>query len=316
MREIGGYIEFEHYHGKMLHEDAVKLNCGRSALACLIEARGIRKLSLPYFCCDTVARVCQRYDVQLRFFSIDSDWMPLLDAVAEDEWLYIVNPYGQLSDEVVLGLQERFGRVIVDQTQAYFAEPLPEVDTLYSCRKFFGVADGALLYTSAGSIRDYAFDESYDRMGFLLGRFERSASEFYSQYVDNNAFFANEPIRRMSKLTENILHSLDYDRIARIREDNFTYLQERFQLENKLQLHLPKGPFMYPLYVSNGMVVRKKLQERKIYIPLLWPEVLDVCASASFEYDLAANILPLPIDQRYGRAEMKYVADEVFRCLK
>lgn len=29
MREIGGYIEFEHFHGLMLHEDGIKLDCGR-----------------------------------------------------------------------------------------------------------------------------------------------------------------------------------------------------------------------------------------------------------------------------------------------
>ena len=32
MKEIGGYIEFEKYEGKMLHEDGILLNCGRSCL--------------------------------------------------------------------------------------------------------------------------------------------------------------------------------------------------------------------------------------------------------------------------------------------
>ena len=27
MKEIGGYIEFESYHGTLYHEGAVKLNC-------------------------------------------------------------------------------------------------------------------------------------------------------------------------------------------------------------------------------------------------------------------------------------------------
>lgn len=37
--EIGGYIEFERYKRKMLHEGAIKLNCGRNALSYLIEAK-------------------------------------------------------------------------------------------------------------------------------------------------------------------------------------------------------------------------------------------------------------------------------------
>ena len=38
MREIGGYIELETFRGRMLHEEATKLNCGRNALAYLCEA--------------------------------------------------------------------------------------------------------------------------------------------------------------------------------------------------------------------------------------------------------------------------------------
>ena len=48
MREIGGYIELEHNRNPMLHEECIKLNCGRSGLAYIIEAKGIRKIALPY----------------------------------------------------------------------------------------------------------------------------------------------------------------------------------------------------------------------------------------------------------------------------
>lgn len=43
MKEIGGYIEFEHYHGKEFHQNALKLNCSRNALAYLIKLHGIKK---------------------------------------------------------------------------------------------------------------------------------------------------------------------------------------------------------------------------------------------------------------------------------
>lgn len=39
MKEYGGYIEFEIFHGKMLHENAVALNCGRNALAYLCKTK-------------------------------------------------------------------------------------------------------------------------------------------------------------------------------------------------------------------------------------------------------------------------------------
>ena len=44
MKEIGGYIELDTYRLPMLHEKAIKLNCGRNALWYLIKARNIRKI--------------------------------------------------------------------------------------------------------------------------------------------------------------------------------------------------------------------------------------------------------------------------------
>lgn len=62
--------------------------------------------------------------------------------------------------------------------------PVEGVDTIYTCRKYFGVSDGAFLYTDTKPQRNLPQDESYDRMHFLMGRYERSASEFYNEYVD------------------------------------------------------------------------------------------------------------------------------------
>lgn len=53
MKEIGGYIELDTFTGPMLHGDGIKLNCGRNALAYLIEAKDIRKLWMPKFMCDS-----------------------------------------------------------------------------------------------------------------------------------------------------------------------------------------------------------------------------------------------------------------------
>ena len=56
MKEYGGYIELDTYRLPMLHDDAIALNCGRNCLAYLIEAKGISKIKLPYFLCDSVVK--------------------------------------------------------------------------------------------------------------------------------------------------------------------------------------------------------------------------------------------------------------------
>jgi hypothetical protein len=314
MTEIGGYIELDTYILPMLHEKAISLNCGRNCLAYLLKTRKINKILLPSFLCNSVSDVCYRSRVSVRYYSVGLDFLPVGIELAEDEWVYIVNYYGQLSQAMIGEFKEKYDRIIVDHAQAYFQMPLEGVDTLYSCRKFFGVPDGAFLYTESILGEELPYDVSYDRMHFLCGRFEKEASEFYNEYVENNNFFWHEPIKKMSLLTKNLLHGIDYDGVKERRSKNYSYLHERLVSVNRLPLSVPEGAFMYPLYIDNGMEIRRYLQKEKIYIPLLWPNVIEDSKN-TIECDMSRNILPLPIDQRYGEVEMEYILDHLKRYL-
>ena len=314
MKEIGGYIEFEHYHGKQFHEEAIKLNCSRNCLAYLIKLYNIKHIYIPYFLCNSVLNVCKKYNVEVSFFHVDENFFPIIPNVDfSKDWLYVVNYYGQLSNKKIETLSQSIKNLIVDNVQAFFQEPVANVPTIYNCRKFFGVADGAYLYSNKGLQEQFEIDSSYNRMDFLLGRFERTASEFYSKYVLNNDLFDNEPIRQMSPLTENIMASIEYERIKVQRTNNFSYLHDTLKNINKLDLFVPEGAFAYPLYIKNGSEIRKKLQSEKIYIPTLWPDVFDICKNTDLEKEFAENILPLPIDQRYESKDMDYIIEKI-RC--
>lgn len=304
MKEIGGYIELDTYRLPMLHEGAIALNCGRNALAYLLRARGIRRLWLPKLICSSVINVCEREDVPVSFYGIGCDLLPAEEIrLGESDWFYFVNYYSQFDNTVISEYVKKYGRIIVDNAQSYFQPPIPGVDTIYTCRKWFGVADGAFLYTEAVPDEPLPADESFDRMRFLLGRYERPASEFYAEYTANNKAFDAEPIKTMSKLTENLLHGIDYERVKAVREENYAYLHEALKAHNLLPA-AAEGTFMYPLLLESGAEIRTRLQQQKIYIPTLWPNVLTSCLPQDTEYRLAERILPLPIDQRYGREEM------------
>lgn len=313
MKEIGGYIELDTCRHAMLHEDAILLNCGRNALAYLLEAKGIKKLYLPYFLCDSVANVCKKYGVEVAFYHIRENWLPKDLVIDGDAWLYIVNFYGQITREDLARLADVHNNVIIDNAQAYFDAPLANVDTLYTCRKFFGVSDGAILYTNSKLERSLKIDESFNRIHYVLGRYERTASEFYEKAAQNNDIFDNEPIKEMSRLTKNLLRSIDYEYVKQVRTNNFAYLHEKLREVNKLNVRLIEGAFMYPLLIDDGMKIRKQLQQMKIYIPTLWPNVLEECEPDTLEYKFAAEILPIPVDQRYGIEDMEYLVEVIRR---
>lgn len=315
--EIGGYIEFEYYHGKEYHSDAIHLNCARNCLAYLIKVNNIKKIFIPYFLCSSVVEVCHKYNVEVEYYHIDEDFYPIIpSADFSKDWFYLVNYYGQITNKQIIHYSKIIKKLIVDNVQAFFQLPVQHIPTIYTCRKFFGVTDGAYLYSDKYLNEALETDISFERMEFLFGRFERTASEFYGLYSENNKLFQTEDIKMMSLLTNNLMKSFEYKMIKNIRTRNFNFYEKQFKNINKLRIKSNIGAFAYPLLIDNGEEIRKKLQKEKIYIPTLWPDVFDVCVETNLEYNFAKNILPLPVDQRYDIIDIMYLIEELLKCLK
>ena len=301
MKEIGGYMELERARGREFHEGAVALNSGRHCLEYLIRAKNIKKLYIPYFLCDSISNLCKKLGCAYEYYRIDEAMRPVFDRkLSESEYLYIVNYYGQTDNETIKSYKNKYRNIVVDNAQAFFQKPVAGVDTLYSCRKFFGVPDGGYLYTTCVLEQPLEKDVSYERMKHILGRFEKNASTFYSDYTSGEKRFQTRDMKEMSALTRNLLRAVDYAYVEEQRTKNFAYLHERLGDQNKLKLTVPRGAFMYPFYIEYGTELKMKLIENKIYVPTLWPDVFDVTDRKSIEWDFAENIVPLPVDQRYG----------------
>lgn len=316
-REIGGYIELENNYGREYHEKARAFNSARNCFAYLIDARKIRRIYLPYFLCDSIKEVCVRAEIEIEYYHIDKGLRPIFNkSLKRDEWLYFVNYYGQFSNEELKKYVIKFKNVIIDNVQSFFQMAIKGVDTIYTCRKYFGVPDGAYLYSEVADREEIPVDFSFNRIMHLAGRFEKTGTDFYKDYLEAEDAFVGRPILGMSKLSHNLLCGIDYERIIKARENNFSYLKEKLKEINGLSVNVPKGPFMYPLYVEQGDSIRKKLRENKIYVPILWPDVLTKCGENETEYRFAKNVLPLPVDQRYNREDMEYVVSQINRSIK
>ena len=105
--------------------------------------------------------------------------------------------------------------------------PIAGIDTVYSCRKFFGVPDGGYVYCTTFLKNALSQDASKDRMTHVLGRYEgENASDYYAAFKSNDRSFKDLPLMEMSKLTHNLLKAADYDSICQKREENFEYLHK------------------------------------------------------------------------------------------
>ena len=308
MKEIGGYFGLEQFIHREYYASLIALNSGRNCLAYLIKARSIKKLYIPYFLCQAVKRVCEINGCEVEEYHINSDLKSIFDKeLSVGEYLYLVNYYSQIDNSEIIALKNQYKNIIFDNAQAFFQRPVNGIDTLYTCRKFFGVPDGAYLSTDKELDVKLETDISITRMTHILGCYEGTASDYYKRYQKCENSFNNLPLKYMSNLTHNMLGAIDYERVSEIRNKNFEYLASKLGTKNKLKLKKTNGAFAYPFYIENGDEIRQKFIKHKIHVATLWKNVQKNTPKAWIEYDYAVNILPLPCDQRYQPKDMDFI---------
>jgi len=306
MEAIGGYFSLELPLREEYHKDALRLNTGRNCLEYILRARHYRKVFIPYFTCEVILEPFKKLNISYAFYHIDLN-LEISDEIQlkTDEALLYTNYFG-LKQRYAENLAKKYGKqLIIDNTQAFYAKPIQGIDSFYTCRKFFGVADGAYLYTDKLLDEEFEQDESYGRMTHLLKRNDLSAEEGFADFRKADDGLDNQPIRKMSKLTQRIMQSIDYEEAAKKRRENYLRLHEALGDSNNLTLQLDEDavPMVYPYLVpSKGL--REKLIENKVFLARYWPNVLEWTTEDDIEYLLAYQMQPLPIDQRYGEEEM------------
>ncbi len=324
MTEIGGYLQLEELAGEEYYRDLLRLNLGRTALLYALQTLGARKLYLPRLICDSLTSICERWGGEMAWYSITDDLLPCEEDISDrDAAVLVINYYGQLSDDQIRELHAVYPHLICDNTHSFYQRPVAGVPTLYSCRKYFGVPDGAYLYLPTSSdmpgvpatYAELPQDTSSARMAHILGRYEQGARPFYSTMLETADTFYDEPIARMSLLTQDLLKGIDYAAAKARREENHRVLDSLLGTRNGRHFNMSEGPFVYPFYTEAAPTLKKQLAEQDIFIPTYWNNVIEQLPEDSLEWDLAAHILPLPIDQRYTPDDMEHMATELLARL-
>lgn len=317
-KEIGGYFELELSGSHSFpHSEGVCLNTGRNALEYILRSIPvINRVWLPYYTCEVVLEPLNKLAIPYSFYSVNNclELKDLID-LKPDEYLLVTNYFG-IKDSYIRQLSRIYGtQLIVDNAQAYYCNPIVGIKTVYSPRKFVGIPDGGIAFVSNGcDVEQFDVDCSYDRCSHLLKRYDLGASGGYADFRANSHELANQPIRRMSHLTKALLSNIDFVSIRQQRIENFNNLHQVLGAGNILSIPAVEGfacPMVYPYYTDNPSL-KKKLIENKVFVATYWPNVLEWCKPGDIEYGLATNIIPLPIDQRYGLKDM----DKILHLIK
>ena len=315
MKEIGGYFELELNKGEEYYPNSIKLNSGRNALLYILKAYTPKKIFIPKYVCDSVLEPIIKMKIEFEFYYLKKNLDPILPSHFESEdFLLYVNYFG-IKDDTTRDLADKIGNMIVDNSQAFYSKPF-KLPAFYSPRKFFGVADGAYLFTEKIINDILKRDISHNRSIYLLKRLDLDSQQGYQDYFLAEESFSNEPIKIMSKSTQRILASIDYERIKNIREKNFLFIHNELKGLNELNLDLKhlNGPMKYPFLIQNENL-KDFLIKNKIYASTYWKEVLKRVDENSFEYYLTKYLVPLPIDQRYNENDMAIIIKKINEVL-
>ncbi len=314
MKAIGGYFGLElgsvNSDYKFFHTPA--LNSSRHALEFIL--RQIEPtpslVFLPYYTCEVVLELLKRLNIDYRFYAINEEFeIAYLPELKANEYI-IVNNYFGIKDNYIDRLLLHYkGKMIVDDAQAFYHLIHLGMKAIYSPRKFFGVPDGGIAWTPGTKDIQLEPDYSTDRSLHLLRRIDAGAEAGYKEFQNNDASLIGEPMKAMSALTRSILERIDYDRVKYRRRSNFEALHQALATTNRLNIpdwNTFACPMVYP-YLTEDASLRQHLIDNKIFVATYWPNVLEWCQEDSTEYMLTKYLLPLPIDQRYGKEDMERI---------
>lgn len=302
---IGGYPELELRKGEHYHKDALRLNTARNCFEYVLRARGYTKVYIPYYTCEVMLEPLMKCSVEYEFYHINEQLEPVETIRLKTSEAFLYTNYYGLKQQCVARLAQTYGKqLIVDNAQAFFASPIEGIDTFYSARKFFGVADGAYLYTDQLLDIELEQDQSYERMSHLLIRADIGAEAGYNEFRKNDDSLIGEPIKKMSQLTEKILCSIDYEACKAVRRRNYQEYEDSLGKINKIQVLLQQNaiPLAYP-FQTDSTDLRKLLIQHRIYVPHYWPNVIYKTDFQTEEH-ISNTLLPLICDQRYEKKDI------------
>lgn len=306
---IGGYFELELPCGALPHQGSVQLQSARAAFLVMLRAGKPGRVWMPRYICDAMHTPLRMAGIECVWYDVD-ERLAVDDRVKleTDDWLLYVNYFG-LCEKNVATLMRRFppGQIVLDYSQAFFAAPEDKaLATIYSPRKFLGVPDGGMLYSRNPLDQPkHQDEESIFRSSHLIKRLADTPESGYADYQTAEASLAECEPKRMSKLTERILASVDVESARKKRRDNFLFLQERLGAENRFDCELSEEavPLCYP-FQTDDPELRARLIKNRIFVATYWPDAIGRVDDEWAE-KMIKNLLPLPIDQRYGLEDME-----------
>ena len=312
---VGGpqHIDVEPFSSEMT-------DSGSSSLRLLLQTPlKTKKFLIPDFNCECVERVLEQNSVDFSYYKVDGDLSINSDSVerADFDVLYFVRYFGMNPN--LDGVSK--DKYLIDDSvfQPFLEQPLdyPKWSGFNSFRKIAPVSDGSILKSTLKLPEICSrIDAEYVEIDYSArvekGKFLKGETNDEDLYV--NGFKVSE-VRKLDLHEPSPMSKRSYlgflNFISRagiefeIRRKNFNLLLEH--LPFGLIKKVPKYPSYFPIRVLNRDELVSKLRSQKVFLPVHWPN------PRRHDNPLYKTTLSIPVDSRYGTAELSRVIDLIFK---
>lgn len=323
--------------------DAVFLSTGRSAEKMVLDAieernNQIQKTALiPPFTCHTVIEPFIDCGYDLHTYDIDCHLNTSPEALERaiiDSKANVVLFHRYFGFDTCVGWEnvikkfsDRGVIFIEDRTQSLYSDfPLLSIDyAVGSLRKWAGLPDGGFALCMTGSFKNKTveFDAelqkaklaaSFAKYAYMNGSADNKPEflELYKKAED--ILNEQKKIYAMSPASKSVQSWLDIENLKFKRRRNYKVLYDGLRDWAKVRILTPElSQNNVPLYLALKAEGRKDLQSffcmNNIYAPIIWslPDAMpEICEAAK---EIYADILCIPIDQRYDTDDMERILD-------
>jgi hypothetical protein len=313
---------------------------GRSALFIVLnnlKRRGVTRVHLPAFLCGSILAPVDALGLKTSFYPVDRALVGHPDPPPGSA-VIVIHYFGWENPAARELRRDSAGRyhLIEDLTHVFpgaIRGPLPGVHLFFSARKHGAIpmggwcslraSPGRLDTTLNGAVAQSLAARAL-RGAYLSdpdAPVDTAVEGFYLQFLGDveAAIEAHPSPARLHPLVSRLLAGVDWDDVARRRRNNWKTL-ERGLRGTVRRATPPAGPgstpFGYVIRTGRRDAIRSALAKARIFCPIHWPlpAVVDRRRFPDAAH-LSDSLLTLPVDQRYGRAEMHLIIESVRKCL-
>ena len=276
-----------------------------------------KNIYIPIFNCPSVHQVIKKYFKKVHFYDLDLNFNPKLKKTKKNSLILLVNYFGLQNTD------NKSNFTIEDLSHCFLDKKKLDKKKFYfmSLRKFgifnYGGWSNANIKTNIIK-KNIKLMENYrkNKHDYLksLKNDQKTELKLLKELKIQEKKITSEKIT-IEKKQLSIITNKKLNIIKMIRKKNYNFLKKNIKCSYfDIKFNKNNTPlFFFLKFLSKSQrdAFRKKLKIKKIFCPILWKINRKYLNKYPNSKMLAEHLLPIPIDHRISKPELKYITNTI-----